>query len=52
MHVEGMKVVEILVIDRIEVVSVGGLPEGLSLSAFYEGKSKPVNLALQQIMVR
>lgn len=38
--------------DRIEVVSVGGLPEGLSLPEFYEGKSKPVNLALQQIMVR
>ena len=38
--------------DRIEVISVGGLPEGLTLGEFYEGKSKPVNLELQQIMVQ
>lgn len=38
--------------DRIEIISVGGLPEGLSLEEFYEGKSKPVNLELQQIMVQ
>lgn len=36
--------------DRIEVVSVGGLPDGLALEEFYEGKSKPVNLELQKIM--
>ena len=38
--------------NRIEIVSVGGLPEGLTLEEFYEGKSKPVNLELQQIMVQ
>lgn len=38
--------------DRIEIVSVGGLPDGLTLEEFYEGKSKPVNLELQQIMVQ
>ncbi|MCM1122380.1 MAG: putative DNA binding domain-containing protein [Eubacterium sp.] len=38
--------------DRIEVISVGGLPEGLTLEEFYAGKSKPVNLELQQIMVQ
>ena len=38
--------------DRIEIISVGGLPDGLSLEEFYEGKSKPVNLELQQIMVQ
>lgn len=38
--------------DRIEVLSVGGLPDGLTLEEFYEGKSKPVNLELQQIMVQ
>lgn len=38
--------------DRIEVISVGGLPEGLTLEEFYEGKSKPVNLELQRIMVQ
>lgn len=38
--------------DRIEIISVGGLPEGLSLEEFYQGKSKPVNLELQQIMVQ
>lgn len=38
--------------DRIEVISVGGLPEGITLEEFYEGKSKTVNLELQQIMVQ
>ncbi len=38
--------------DRIEIVSVGGLPDGLTLEEFYEGKSKPVNPELQQIMVQ
>lgn len=38
--------------DRIEVISVGGLPNGLTLEEFFEGKSKPVNLELQQIMVQ
>lgn len=38
--------------DRIEIISIGGLPDGLTLDEFYEGKSKPVNLELQQIMVQ
>lgn len=38
--------------DRIEVISVGGLPDGLTLEEFYEGKSKPVNPEFQQIMVQ
>ena len=38
--------------DRIEIISVGGLPDGLTLEEFYKGKSKPVNLELQQIMVQ
>ena len=38
--------------DRIEVISVGGLPDGLTLEEFYEGKSVPVNLELQQIMLQ
>lgn len=38
--------------DRIEIISVGGLPDGLTLEEFYMGKSKPVNLELQQIMVQ
>ena len=38
--------------DSIEIISVGGLPDGLTLEEFYEGKSKPVNLELQQIMVQ
>ncbi|EOS51859.1 hypothetical protein C809_00614 [Lachnospiraceae bacterium MD335] len=38
--------------NRIEILSVGGLPDGLTLEEFYEGKSKPVNLELQQIMVQ
>lgn len=31
---------------------MGGLPDGLTLEEFYEGKSKPVNLELQRIMVQ
>lgn len=38
--------------DRIEIISIGGLPDGLTLEEFYQGKSKPVNLELQQIMVQ
>ena len=38
--------------DRIEILSIGGLPDGLSLEEFYAGKSKPINLELQQIMVQ
>jgi len=38
--------------DRVEIVSVGGLPEGLTLEEFYMGKSKPVNLELQRIMAQ
>lgn len=38
--------------DRVEIISVGGLLEGLTLEEFYEEKSKPVNLELQQIMVQ
>ena len=38
--------------DHIEVISVGGLPDGLTLEEFYEGKSKPVNPEFQQIMVQ
>lgn len=38
--------------NRIEILSVGGLPDGLTLEEFYEGKSKPGNLELQQIMVQ
>lgn len=38
--------------NRIEIISIGGLPDGLTLDEFYEGKSKPVNLELQQIMVQ
>ncbi len=32
--------------DRIEVLSYGGLPYGLSLDSFYSGLSKPVNVTL------
>lgn len=39
-------------LKRAPEISVGGLPDGLSLEEFYEGKSKPVNLELQQIMVQ
>jgi predicted HTH transcriptional regulator len=35
--------------DRIEVISYGGLPYGLSLEEFYQGKSHPVNKALQMV---
>ena len=38
--------------DRIEIVSIGGLPEDYSLEDFYAGRSRPVNLELQQIMVQ
>ncbi len=38
--------------DRIEIISVGGLPENYSLEDFYAGRSRPVNLELQQIMVQ
>lgn len=38
--------------DRIEIISVGGLPDGLTPEEFYEGKSKPVNPGLWQIMVQ
>lgn len=42
----------VYVCDRIEVISVGGMLDGLKLGEFYEGKSKPVNLEFQQIMVQ
>ena len=32
--------------DRIEIVSYGGLPYGLTLDEFYEGTSHPINKAL------
>lgn len=35
--------------DRIEVVSYGGLPYGLTLDEFYEGASHPINKALWMI---
>lgn len=35
--------------DRIEIVSYGGLPYGLSEEDFYNGKSVPVNRALMTI---
>ena len=35
--------------DRIEIVSYGGLPYGLSEEDFYKGKSVPVNRALMTI---
>lgn len=38
--------------DRIEIISIGGLPEDYSLDDFYAGRSRPVNLELQQIMVQ
>lgn len=38
--------------DRIEIVSAGGLPRGLSLERFYRGESVPVNLDLQRIMLQ
>ena len=38
--------------DRIEIVSIGGLPPNLSLEEFYAGHSRPINLELQQIMLQ
>ncbi len=38
--------------DRIEIISIGGLPEDYSLEDFYAGRSRPINLELQQIMVQ
>ena len=35
--------------DRIEIVSYGGLPYGLTLDEFYEGTSHPINKALWMI---
>ncbi len=35
--------------DRLEVVSYGGLPYGLTLDEFYEGSSHPINKALWMI---
>ncbi len=37
--------------DRIEIVSYGGLPYGLSLDDFYKGKSLPVNSGLFNIFI-
>lgn len=36
--------------DRIEIISTGGLPEGLSLEEFYEGRSKPRCPELMRIL--
>ncbi len=38
--------------DRIEIISIGGLPDDYSLEDFFAGRSRPVNLELQQIMVQ
>ena len=38
--------------DRIEIISIGGLPSNYSLEDFYAGRSRPINLELQQIMVQ
>lgn len=35
--------------DRLEIVSYGGLPYGLTLDEFYEGTSHPINKALWMI---
>lgn len=35
--------------DRIEIISTGGLSEGLSREEFFKGISKPVNAKLQKI---
>lgn len=35
--------------DRLEIVSYGGLPYGLTLDEFYEGTSHPINKALWSI---
>ena len=37
--------------DRIEIVSYGGLPYGLSEEGFYKGTSKPVNRALLTVFI-
>ncbi|MBQ5954286.1 MAG: putative DNA binding domain-containing protein [Lachnospiraceae bacterium] len=37
--------------DRIEIVSYGGLPYGLSVEGFYAGTSKPVNNRLFNIFI-
>lgn len=37
--------------DRIEIVSYGGLPYGLSQEAFYSGTSLPVNRALLTVFI-
>lgn len=38
--------------DRIEIISIGGLPANYALEDFYAGRSRPINLELQQIMVQ
>lgn len=38
--------------DRLEIVSYGGLPFGLELKNFYNGESKPVNIALLDILIK
>lgn len=38
--------------DRLEVVSYGGLPEGLSKDDFYSGKSLPINKELMDIFMQ
>lgn len=35
--------------DRLEIVSYGGLPYGLTLDEFYQGTSRPINKALWMI---
>ncbi len=35
--------------DRLEIVSYGGLPHGLTLDEFYNGSSNPINMALWSI---
>lgn len=35
--------------DRIEIISTGGLPSGLTKEEFFRGISKPVNMRLQKI---
>lgn len=36
--------------DRIEIISIGGLPIDYSLEDFYMGRSRPVNVELQKIL--
>jgi len=38
--------------DRIEIISYGGLPLGLSTEDFFQGDSHPVNKALQTIFTQ